>query len=196
LIALAVLLFMATPQAARHGTFDDETGPAPAAHRDHGRFFDVLSAGMDGLVRSDMNPAVNWMFDRMAQELGITDVRITRGLFARYHATTEPAPTLPADPAVPSRIEAARRGREARLADLETERHQLTVDITTLRDQQRQAARPAAARGANDKLDQILGRLDAIERRLGELEKRLPPASVPRKARDVPPNLFDGSGRW
>src|SRR5262245_51557566 len=52
--------------------------------RDPNDFFKSLANGKDVLTKSEMNPAMHWMFDRVADKLNIRDGRITRDQFQQY----------------------------------------------------------------------------------------------------------------
>jgi hypothetical protein len=54
--------------------------------RDPNQFFDFLARGKDVLIRSELDPRTQGMFDRIAASMGITDGRITRQQYLQYQA--------------------------------------------------------------------------------------------------------------
>ena len=84
------------------------TAPPPADDKPQGleanfaRFFDMMAQGKDVVVRDQLLPKLQAMFDRIAQRMGITDGRMTRQQFMDYlrKRAAEVGPSLfaPTDP--------------------------------------------------------------------------------------------------
>src|SRR5436190_12505481 len=85
IVGLGALLLSATPSLAQPpggggfgGGQGGRGGGMPGGGFDPTAFFDRLSGGKDVINRADLDPAMQGMFDRMAQRMGNTSGRITR----------------------------------------------------------------------------------------------------------------------
>jgi hypothetical protein len=81
-LALALSVLAETSLFAQNGK--REPNGKSGSSRSPDSFFQSLANGSDVLDRSKMNPAMHWMFDRVAQKLNITDGRITKAQFQEY----------------------------------------------------------------------------------------------------------------
>lgn len=83
LFAGFILLLTAGPGTSQFGG-----GGMGMRGMDPGQFFDSIANGKSYISRADLtNPWMQGMFDRMADQLGVTNGQITRDQFIQYRST-------------------------------------------------------------------------------------------------------------
>jgi hypothetical protein len=153
-----------------------------AAGRDYDAFFRSLANGKDVLIRAEMSPQMHWMFDRVAGKLGITTGKITREQFRQYLAEKA------ANPGARTELQEKLAERRIRLAEIDTERVGVELEIAELRVQLGEGQSPdLSVNPSNTVLDAVMERMRRTEQRVRELERRLADAGIPDKAKNPDP---------
>lgn len=87
------------------GTNPGGPGGGPPGGRDPNQFFDFLAKGKEVIVREELDPRMQGMFDRMADSMGNTSGQISREQFHQYQAarSSGASPGFSSSPGLSSR---------------------------------------------------------------------------------------------